>query len=1043
MPGSSIISCTKHGDPCPPGWFLPVVVLLVCCGANSAARAGQELRYGWKPGQEYGYSLRIKVESAGKSSVDEGTVRFRVEPMPVGKASADEQQAQGTGFFVNRNGYLLTCAHVARDSSQIEVTLGERKAEATVVAIDKPHDIALLHVDGSDWPALPLADSDRLELGQGVETIGFPLSDVLGSSIKISRGILSGFNGVGSDRVLQVDAGINHGNSGGPLVNEQGEVIGVVSAVLNPKLGSNVGFAQPINEARKMLEAHSVPHDSGNSTTKLEGTELAKRVVPSVAYIMVTMRPASSDWRKLTYQTNVHSVNSTAQAPSPRSGSSIVDTTGGLHEEGGGDLSMGMLGSIGFEPLSHDGENHWQSQRLLSFTLRKVEAVGASGTAGPPGTQYFGALGPSGHASFGRHSRSGPTRGHGTKTTETTVLGAEQARYEILNSSAGLVTVKKVSRIATQSPGAGKPPFLVGEGEGSFDFDTNAGCVRSYSFAVKVVVDGNPNSASTVSLSYQRIEGNALASLPAIPLPRSGDSSAGGPRPAPRSQGNGPPGGSEQTLPFRPAPAVARPLEVPSALARGQAEKILDDLFKKEFAALDSSAKRIELAQTLLKQAGNQRPGTADHYVLLERASDLAMMGGDVDLTCQLINMLAASYQINGLKMKAGALATLAEIVTKTDRQRQIASLALELLDQAIAADDIDGGRKLGKIAYAVARKCGDKALMARTAERGKAFKEIQKSFENFQRALTSLKEDPKDAAASTVAGKYYCFVKNEWQTGLPLLAQGDDVRLADSAVQELAVPTDGAALFALAEAWDDLAEKEQGLRHVRLKSHARFWYQKAAPSLSGLARIKAEKALAASPPDVVVATVSSYRPTGGSERPAADQQKLIEQLGPAVRAGNHSNTREIGATLNRTEFSEVPEQGALLIGFDVSADDKKILALRPVFLTSKGQSLGGWYGATKTKSKSKRVLAKAGYAVGAIKVKAGLWVDGFSIVFMEIGAGGLNPSTSYDSDWLGRGGSAHAAVELSGEGAAVIGIRGHAGAEEVTSLGLVLGPKK
>ena len=87
----------------------------------------------------------------------------------------------------------------------------------------------------------------------------------------------------GAKRSLQVDAGINHGNSGGPLVNEQGEVIGVVSAVLNPELGTNVGFAQPINEAKKMLQANSVAFETGTSTTKLEGTELAKRVVPSVA----------------------------------------------------------------------------------------------------------------------------------------------------------------------------------------------------------------------------------------------------------------------------------------------------------------------------------------------------------------------------------------------------------------------------------------------------------------------------------------------------------------------------------------------------------------------------------------------------------------------------------------------------------------------------------------------------------------------------------------------------------------------------------------
>ena len=311
MPGTLPIPCARWCGPRLPRWLVAVLILLGCGSFDSTPVAAETFRYDWKPGEEYAYSLSIKEESGGKTTLDQsGTVRFRAEPVPLRSGPTDEQQSQGTGFFVNHNGYLVTCAHIARDTSRIEVTLGTKKAEATVVAIDKAHDVALLHVDGSDWPALPLADSDRLELGQGVQTIGFPLSDVLGSSIKISRGILSGFNGQGNEKVLQVDAGINHGNSGGPLVNEQGEVIGVVSAVLNPKLGSNVGFAQPINQAKKLLEAHSIAIQSGNSITKLEGTELAKRVVPAVAYIMVTMRPPTSDWRKLL-------IKSTSTPPMP------------------------------------------------------------------------------------------------------------------------------------------------------------------------------------------------------------------------------------------------------------------------------------------------------------------------------------------------------------------------------------------------------------------------------------------------------------------------------------------------------------------------------------------------------------------------------------------------------------------------------------------------------------------------------------------------------------------------------------------------------
>ncbi len=85
-------------------------------------------------------------------------------------------RTQGTGFVVASNGYLLTCAHVVRDAVRIEITLGEKKYEARVVAQDKAHDLALLHAEALDWHALPLADSDRLEQGQEVLAVGFPLS---------------------------------------------------------------------------------------------------------------------------------------------------------------------------------------------------------------------------------------------------------------------------------------------------------------------------------------------------------------------------------------------------------------------------------------------------------------------------------------------------------------------------------------------------------------------------------------------------------------------------------------------------------------------------------------------------------------------------------------------------------------------------------------------------------------------------------------------------------------------------------------------------
>jgi hypothetical protein len=151
--------------------------------------------------------------------------------------------------------------------------------------------------------------------------------------------------------------------------------------------------------------------------------------------------------------------------------------------------------------------------------------------------------------------------------------------------------------------------------------------------------------------------------------------------------------------------------------------------------------------------------------------------------------------------------------------------------------------------------------------------------------------------------------------------------------------------------------------------------------------------------------------------------------------------TREVGVTTDREAFSVVPEQGALLIGFDVNVDDAKIAGLRPIFLTAEGHATGRWCGVAK--AKPQRIVAKAGYAVGAVNVQARLWLTGLSLQFMEIAPEGLNPAASYQSDWLGHAPVSGAGVQIGGEGSAVIGIHGHAGTAAISSLGLVLAPKK
>jgi serine protease Do len=169
----------------------------------------------------------------------------------------------GSGFIVSKDGYVLTCNHVVEDK-EADFTIiidPDHKYPAKVLDKDPLIDMAILKIQGDDFPFLKLGDSDKLELGEEVLAVGNPLGEfedtiswgiVSGLSRKINA--CSGFNSnITSLRgLIQTDAAINPGNSGGPLVNMKGEVIGINSAMI---MGAeNIGFALPINYIKDELK---------------------------------------------------------------------------------------------------------------------------------------------------------------------------------------------------------------------------------------------------------------------------------------------------------------------------------------------------------------------------------------------------------------------------------------------------------------------------------------------------------------------------------------------------------------------------------------------------------------------------------------------------------------------------------------------------------------------------------------------------------------------------------------------------------------------
>jgi S1-C subfamily serine protease len=203
-------------------------------------------------------AINVKIYSQAAPAVANivtRTLEYDVfmEPVPV--------EGAGSGFVIDPRGYVLTNFHVVQGAQTISVTLGDRSHyEAKFIGADERNDIALVKIDPKDkkLPALMMGDSESLQVGQRVLAIGNPF----GFQSTLTTGVVSALGRTVQtgqttviDGAIQTDAAINQGNSGGPLLNSHGEVIGINSAIYTPSgTTAGIGFAIPINTARQIAE---------------------------------------------------------------------------------------------------------------------------------------------------------------------------------------------------------------------------------------------------------------------------------------------------------------------------------------------------------------------------------------------------------------------------------------------------------------------------------------------------------------------------------------------------------------------------------------------------------------------------------------------------------------------------------------------------------------------------------------------------------------------------------------------------------------------
>jgi hypothetical protein len=178
--------------------------------------------------------------------------------------SFGKESALGSGFLVSSDGKVVTNYHVVRGAhaATVKLTNGAFFKVDGIIAESEENDIAVLKVSGRNLPFLKLADSDKARIGERVVAIGSPL----GLESTVSDGIVSGIRAAGSAKSwIQTTAPVSHGNSGGPLINENGEVIGIITMGVNPGEAQNLNFAVPINLVRPLIELTREPRPLGGA----------------------------------------------------------------------------------------------------------------------------------------------------------------------------------------------------------------------------------------------------------------------------------------------------------------------------------------------------------------------------------------------------------------------------------------------------------------------------------------------------------------------------------------------------------------------------------------------------------------------------------------------------------------------------------------------------------------------------------------------------------------------------------------------------------
>lgn len=255
-----------------------------------------------------------------------------------------------------------------------------------------------------------------------------------------------------------------------------------------------------------------------------------------------------------------------------------------------------------------------------------------------------------------------------------------------------------------------------------------------------------------------------------------------------------------------------------------------------------TTADKVELAKKLLQTGADSVDDSGAQFVLYEMARSFAADSGDVTVAFSAVDAMDKKFKVNGDKLRAKSIVTASAIRYAITPLKKIVRHGIQLADAMLEKDQyVEAGQLVMKLSP-LATKLRDRELIDQIKARRDRGRLLYSGSKAAKEAIGKLRADPNDAEAALVAGKFFAFVKDDWQRGLVLLAASSDEKLKMLAQQEMALPTDTAQRKKLGDDWFQLSEESNNVFAESQKARAGLWYRSIQDQVSGLTKVSVNK---------------------------------------------------------------------------------------------------------------------------------------------------------------------------------------------------------